>query len=248
MVRTNSSYVNRIRNKYNSITKIWDDSDRWHLWTRRQIEESILAVTGTFRRVENSDSVILDIGSAGLSYFSSDSFRIDVDIAEKSLTRCRYPVCANAEALPFAPAVADLTICVGPVINYCSLEEVINELARTTKPYGHLVLHVELSNSSEFLWSDAYCADAAFVTSFYKGPEHYWVYSDDYVRRILSIHGFVIEKTRYFHILSSLAYRLTGRANLSSYLAIADRVLGRISLCGLIADSAIYFAYREVQS
>jgi hypothetical protein len=51
----------------------------------------------------------------------------------------------------------------------------LNEFAAITKDQGLLVLRVELSNSSEFLGSKAYRADAAFVTTFYKGAEQYWV-------------------------------------------------------------------------
>jgi SAM-dependent methyltransferase len=242
------SYVARIRRKYNEIAEIWDRSDLWHDWSKRQIESEMLTVAAEFRRIQTDASVILDVGSAGRSYFPTECVRIDIDIAERTLANCAYPVCANAEALPFGPAISDLTVCVGPVINYCSLEEVVNELRRSTKKGGRLVLHVELSNSWEFSGSEAHRADAAFVTSFYKGPEQYWVYSDGYVRRTLASNGFLIERTRYFHILSSLAYRVTGRANLSSYLGIADRLLGRISLCGLMADSAIYVARRTSRS
>jgi SAM-dependent methyltransferase len=247
MQRTESSYVSRIRQKYNGIEEIWDGSDRWHFWIKRQIEGALLDKSKEFSPAESGDCVVLDVGSAGRNYFPSNCFRIDVDIAEKSLRSSKHPVCANAEILPFAAALADLTICVGPVVNYCSLEEVVSELARLTKPNGSLVLHVELSNSWEYFATNAYRADVAFVTSFYKGPERYWVYSNNYVRRVLGSHRFRITKVRYFHILSSFAYRLTGCPNLSSRLAIADRIVGGFSLCGSIADSAIYFAHREAR-
>jgi hypothetical protein len=100
------------------------------------------------------------------------------------------------ETLPFASAIADLAVCVGPVVNYCSLEEVVSELADSTKSNGSLILHVELSNSWEHFGSKAYRADAAFVTSFYRGSENYWVYSDSYVRRVLASYDFLLTDTR----------------------------------------------------
>jgi hypothetical protein len=245
MQRSEPTYVDRVRKKYNGIDEIWDTSDRWHFWTKRQIEQVLAAAGREFLKKTSGNGVILDVGSAGHAYFPSSCFRIDVDIAENSLSSCTHPVCANAEALPFASAISDLTVCVGPVVNYCSLEEVISELARSTKVDGSLILHVELSNSWEHFGSKAYCADAAFVTSFYRGAESYWVYSDSYVRRVLANYGFRITGTRYFHILSSLAYRLIGRPNLSSYFGIADQVLGVLSVFGSIADSAIYLGRRE---
>lgn len=245
MQRSEPAYVDRVRKKYNSIDEIWEASDRWHSWTKRQIEQVLVAAGRAFLKEPSGDRVILDVGSAGHAYFPSSCFRIDIDIAENSLRSCKHPVCANAEALPFASVIADLTVCVGPVINYCSLEEVVSELARSTKSNGSLILHVELSNSWEYFGSKAYCADAAFVTSFYRGSESYWVYSDSYVRRVLASYGFFLTDARYFHILSSLAYRLIGRPNVSSYFGIADRVLGGLSIFGSIADSAIYLARRE---
>lgn len=245
MQRSEPAYVDRIRRKYNGIDEIWEASDRWHLWTKRQIEQVLVAAGREFLKEISGDGVILDVGSAGHAYFPASCFRIDIDIAENSLRSCKHPVCANAEALPFASAIADLTVCVGPVVNYCSLEEVVSELARSTKSNASLVLHVELSNSWEYFGSKAYCADAAFVTSFYRGLESYWVYSDSYVRRVLANYGFLVTGARYFHIVSSLAYRLIGRPNVSSYFGIADQVLGGLSIFGSIADSAIYLARRE---
>lgn len=245
MQRSEPAYVERIRQKYNAIHEIWEASDRWHLWTRQQIQQFLITAGREFSKGPSDNRVILDVGSAGHAYFPSSCFRVDVDIAENSLRSCAHPVCANAEALPFASAIADLTVCVGPVVNYCSLEEVVSELARSTKLNGSLILHVELSNSWEYFGSKAYCADAAFVTSFYRGSETYWVYSDSYVRRVLDIYSFVLTDVRYFHILSSFAYRLIGRPNVAAYFGIADRVLGRLSIFGSIADSAIYLARRE---
>ena len=197
-----------------------------------------------FAQEQTANSLVLDLGSAGHAYFSTDCMRVDVDLADTMLTRCPQAVCASIEALPFKDNIAYLVLCVGPVVNYCSLEESINELARITKLNGRLILHVELSNSYEFLVSKSYRADAAFVTSFYKGVENYWVYSNAYVRRILDINGFLIQRVRYFHILSSLFYRMTGLANFSARLAPADPLFSWISACGSIADSAIFVCRR----
>ena len=153
MQRSEPAYVDRIRKKYNNIDEIWEASDRWHSWTRRQIEQVLVEAGNEFLKQTSSEGVILDVGSAGHAYFPSSCFRIDIDIAENSLRSCKHPVCANAEALPFASAIADLAVCVGPVVNYCSLEEVVSELADLTKSNGSLILHVELSNSWEHFGS-----------------------------------------------------------------------------------------------
>ena len=242
---TDSSYVARIRRKYNEIRQIWDRADRWHARVRQEIEEEIRLVEKDFALIHTSKSVVIDVGSAGNSYFEPRCLRIDVDVADRSLFGALHAVCANAEMLPFRRQSADLILCVGPVINYCSLDEVVSELASVTKPSGILVLHVELSNSWEYLGTRAWRTDVAFVRSFYKGAEDYWVYSDSYVRRALATYGFSIARVRYFHMLSSLAYRITGQANLSAPLAWADVFFRQLPFCGSIADSAIFVARRE---
>jgi hypothetical protein len=243
-MRTQPAYLERIRKKYNEIGDVWDKADRWHAWSKRQIEEEMLAVSRQFAAGSDNSSLILDVGSGGYSYFSSTWPRIEVDIAEARLRHSKWAVCASAESLPLPPEISDLTICVGPVVNYCSLEEALSEFAAVTKKRGLLVLHIELSNSWEFLGSKAYRADAAFVTTFYKGAEQYWVYSNEFVQRMLVAYGFEIERVRYFHILSSLVYRLSRSPNLSSYFAIVDVFVRRFWMTPQVADSAIFVCRR----
>ena len=243
-MRTPPTYLARIRKKYNEIGEVWEKTDRWHAWSKRQIEEEMRAVAQEFAATDNSSSLIVDVGSGGCSYFSSIGRRIEIDIAESRLRQSGWAICASAESLPLLPKISDLTICVGPVINYCSLEEAVSELASVTKHQGILVLHVELSNSSEFIGSKAYRGDAAFVTTFYKGVEQYWVYSNNFVRRMLRAYGFKIERVRYFHILSSLSYRLSRSPNLSSYLSVFDVLVRNLPMSAEIADSAIFVCRR----
>lgn len=243
-MRTQPAYLARIRKKYNEIGEVWDKTDRWHAWSRRQIEKEMLAVSRQITSRSEKDGLIVDVGSGGYSYFDFIGSRVEVDIAEARLRRSKWPVCASAENLPLRPGISDLTICVGPVVNYCSLEESLSEFAAVTKDQGLLVLHVELSNSWEFFGSKAYRADAAFVTTFYKGTEQYWVYSNDFVKRMLAAYGFKIERARYFHILSSLAYRVSRSPNLSSYFAAVDALVRNFWMVPQVADSAIFVCRR----
>jgi hypothetical protein len=245
MVPIENSYLARVRRKYNESGDIWDRRDRWHDWTRRQIEAEMINVSKAFSVESSEKSLVVDVGSAGHAYFRPSCPRVDVDIAEARLTHCALALCASLEALPLRPAISSLTICVGPVVNYCSLEEGISELARITKAAAQLVLHVELSNSWEFFGTKAYRDDAAFVTTFYKGKEQYWVYSDSYVRRTLELYGFAITRVRYFHLLSGLVYRLSRRANLASIFARVDRFFAGPLRLGSMADSAIYVCRRQ---
>lgn len=239
------AYRSRIRSQYNKIEEVWDPSDRWHAWMRRAIEREMKWLATGFKIDSSGSSLVVDVGSGGEPYSLAGVRRIDVDIAESRLTRCKNGICANIENLPLKSKISDLTVCVGPVVNYCSLEEAVSELARVTKPGCRLVLHVELSNGSEYLGTNAYRADAAFVTTFYKGETTQWVYSDSYVRRVLSQNGLAIDRVRYFHMLSSFLLRLTRRPNFAARMAPLDFVLSRIPVVRGFADNAIFVCRRN---
>ena len=78
------SYLDRIRRKYNEIGDVWDKTDRWHAWSKRQIEDEMFAVAQQFK-MGGENRLIVDVGSGGHSYFDSNSTRIEVDIAEARL-------------------------------------------------------------------------------------------------------------------------------------------------------------------
>lgn len=151
MGRTEAAYRERIRSKYNAITDIWGGADRWHAWTRHQIERSMRLTLRNYLPQIGADPLVIDVGSGGDSYGIDVTKRIDIDIAEHLLRTNGWSVCANGEALPIKSDLADLVVCVGPVINYCSFEETLSEMARVLRSQRFIVLHVELSNSWEFL-------------------------------------------------------------------------------------------------
>ncbi len=244
MARDDAVYRDQVRAKYNGIASIWGAADPWHAWSHRQISAIMASVRASFAKA-GSDALVVDVGSAGETYGLAPGRRIDIDIAERHLAGAGWRLCANAEALPLRDQISDLTICVGPVINYCSLDEALSELARITKPGGRLVLHVELSNSWEFVGREGYRADAAFIETFYKGTEAMWVYSDAFVRRLACTNGLRLRSVRYFHLMSSLIYRLSGRPEAGARVAWTDALLRWAPGIGQVADSAIYVFRRE---
>ena len=151
-------------------------------------------VGADFRTRATCESLVVDVGSAGDSYTLTGIQRVDVDIAEARLAHCELGVCGNIESLPLQSEISDLTVCIGTVLNYCSLAEAISELTRLTKFGARLILHVELSNGFEYFGTRNYRADAAFVKTFYKGGEKLWIYSDSYVRRLFNQNGLSIER------------------------------------------------------
>ena len=244
-MRTDPGYVARVRDKYNAIEDVWRDADPWHAWSRSRIKAELALVAAEFERRLGGAGLVIDVGSAGDPYLRAGIETVDVDVAERGLRGRPLPVCCNAETLALRTGIADLIVCVGPVVNYCSLEEVVDEAARISRPQADYVLHVELSNSFEFAGQHGWRSDVAFVRSFYRGEENYWVYSDAFARRILAQAGYKVRRVRYFHFASSLAYRVTGDVRLASRFAGLDRVLSRLPGCGSLADSAIYVCCRE---
>jgi hypothetical protein len=75
-MRTQPAYLERIRKKYNEIGEIWDGTDRWHAWSRRQIEQETLVVSRQFLARSDDSSLIVDIGSGGYSYFDPQCSRV----------------------------------------------------------------------------------------------------------------------------------------------------------------------------
>lgn len=237
-------YRDRVRTEYNQLPEIWDTSDRWHQWAKRQIESEMLTIK-TEVALDGPGSLVVDVGSAGNFYSFANVHRVDVDLAEKRIAGCPLAVCGNVEALPLQSQVADLTICVGSVLNYASLEEALFELHRVTKVGGTLIFQLELSNASEFIGTPAYTADAAFVSTFYRGEERLWVYSDSYVKRTLATTGLALCRVRYFHLLSSFFLRLTRRPDLAARIALFDWPWAKWRPAGRFADSGIYVCRRD---
>ncbi len=243
-MRTDSDFVARVRDKYNAIGDIWTSDDPWHAWSHHQIGAEMALVSAEHEHRYGLTGLIIDVGSGGNSYLSTDVTTVDVDVAERRLIGRPMAVCCSAETLALRDGVADLVVCVGPVINYCSLEEVVDECARVMRIGADLVLHVELSNSFEFAGRSEWGRDVAYVSSFYKGEENYWVYSDAFIRRVLVQSGFTLRRTRYFHFVSSVVYRLTGDACRATRFARVDRWISWIPGVGALADSAIYVCHR----
>src|SRR5579862_6973691 len=123
MLRTDRAYLTQIREKYRAGSRIWDPDDRWHSWSRRQIERELAIVAHDFDKVKEETRLVVDVGSGGEPYFKPKCRHLEIDLAEDRLRGDACSVCGNAEALPIASRSTDLIICVGPVINYCSLEE-----------------------------------------------------------------------------------------------------------------------------
>jgi SAM-dependent methyltransferase len=230
-------YRNSIRKKYNEIDQIWETEDKWHDRVHKEITAAVIRLKVLEPR---GHELIIDVGSGGEKYniLRSSSY-IQIDLAFDRLRGFGLAICADAHALPIRAGIADCVLCVGPVVNYCSLIETVSEISRVAKPGGWLILHVELSNSLEHAFSPAFGSRSALVTTFYRGEEKTWVYSKTSVFNALENAGFDVMHKRYFHVFSALAYRIFGDSNAAARWAVVDSWLNLIPGIGAISDSVI---------
>lgn len=232
-----ADYSGRVQAKYNAVADIYTDEDRWHAYMLARVKLSVERFSGML----NNPDIVIDIGSGGIRQNVPCSRYIQVDFALDRLAGQSLAVCADAHKLPFADRCADAVICVGAVASYCSLVDLVFEMARVAAQGAPMLLHVELSNTSELLFSPKYRADAAFVNTFYKGDEQLWMYSRKNVLRSLRSAGFEIVADEYSHIASALAYRITKDPNFSARFSWLDRPLNLIPGVGEFADNAFFF-------
>lgn len=241
MSASDPDYQKCVVQKYNRLTKIWADGDLWHA---RMREDIISAVRRAARYQKKPPGVVIDVGSGGLAQDIECLNYIQVDIAYQKLVGARFAVCADAQRLPFADNVADQVICVGSVVNYCSLFELVSELNRIARRGAHIILHAELSNSLELLFSKHFRSNATFLTTVYQGEERLWLYSRRNIRNALAAVGLRIVEERYFHILSALAQKVVRDRNRAARLTKLDRLIGRLSAIGAVADNVVFICER----
>jgi SAM-dependent methyltransferase len=242
MSAINPDYRKWVTDKYNNLDRIWAPNDLWH----SRMRDEILATIRRIRTLHPEPfDLVIDLGSGGFTQDIQCRKYIHVDLALRKIQGTACAVCADAHRLPFGNQIADCLVCVGSVINYCSLIEVINEIGRISKPGAMAVLHIELSNSLELLRTPHFRAEATFVKTAYQGEEFIWLYSRRNILATLVNSGFRIAFEVYLHTLTALAHRIVRDRNIAARLATFDRVIGRIPIVGEFADNAIFICVKS---
>jgi SAM-dependent methyltransferase len=225
-----------VQHNYARAGPIWDPADNWH----SRVHDEIQAAVGRFNRKHAAPSgVVLDVGSGGRPQAIPYGTYIQVDLVATRLIGQSMAVSADAHALPFPDNLADRVLCVGPVVNYCSLIEVMAELSRVCKPGGFALLHVELSNSLEYLFTPHWRAAATIVKTQFRGAESQWMYSHRILLQTLENAGFKVLDAHYFMTLAALANRAGLTRKAARRFARFDALLNRLPGVGEIADSVI---------
>ncbi len=235
-------FRNGVRTKYNSLVGIWDTDDSWHERVRLEIGRAVARLGELF---PGEHGLVADIGSGGNVQPIRSRAYLQADIASSKLAAWSLAVCADAQALPLRARCADVVLCLGPVVNYASLTEVVEELSRIAKPGAAILFHVELSNSLEYIFGKTFRATARPVHATFRGPDPCWVYSHRVVRAALEAAGLKIIEARYFHVLSALACRVGLNRGAATLLSKLDAAANLVPGIGGISDSVIFTCRKE---
>lgn len=183
----------------------WPADDTWHYVTHLIIEKF---VANWVDKYTYENSICLNIGS-GLSKYPVKGTLIQMDIISEYVESQPNYIVGSLEDIPIEDNSVEFIICVGSVLNYCDAIRSINEIKRVLKKNGKALIEFERSNSAEFLLTKDYGSDVFLKKYNYNNQEHLlWMYSEKYIKKILSHNGFRIENIYRFHILSSLMYKL----------------------------------------
>lgn len=236
---------NAVAARYNSLSVIWTEDDKWHLKTKERIDKFIKSV---FHKLSNSNSFkILNAGSAGYSYGLEEKNILHVDIADKHVAHLSNGIVANVEDLPLQNEQYDMVICVGSVLNYCDPIKVINEFSRVLKKKSYIILEFESSKTFEIIGEPQFNQNAAIVeTIFGEGEtEKLWYFSEKYIKRIMKSNNFYPILRRRTHIISPLFLKWGINENEAVKWSILDGVLSFIPFLNRFCSNVIYLFQRS---
>lgn len=211
-------YLNKddIKNFYNIIPDVWANTP-WYKYSQKVINSCIQDL-----HIQKND-LILNAGSGGNTYGLTIGKMIHLDIAENKLMGIPNSCVGSIENIPFDNNIFDVTICVGSVLNYCDCVKSISELLRTLKKDGVLLLEFESSWSYEYIKKPFYKQDVALISTNYIENNHkQWLFSPQYVKKIISSCGGIIKGEIGYHLLSGLVANFTNKDSICCKLTPFD--------------------------
>jgi Methyltransferase domain len=227
-----------VAKKYNSIEVIWDVSDKWHLWTKRMINDFIknsLVITPNYQNIQ-----ILNAGSAGYSYGLDEKNILHIDIAKDRISHLPNSLVADIHKIPIQENYFGLIICVGSVINYCEPMIVMEEFNRLLSSNGHLILEFENSYTLELLGKSSFNKKATLIDTFYKSkPEKIWFFSEAYIKELAELSGLKLLSIRRCHIISPLVYRIFKNERFAARFGVLDELLSSIPVLKRFSSNTI---------
>lgn len=201
-----------IQNFYNKHIDCWA-VDLFSQMTTAFIDKYVYRVINRL----DSKAVLLNAGSGGKQY-ETDIMQVHLDIAEKTLEGIENAYVGNIIDMPFQNNTFDCIICVGTVINYCEAEKALKEMARVSKNDAILILEYERSGSGLVMHEFRNKDRIVFCHTYFNEPHSNFLYSDSYIRELLTQNGFMIKQTKRFNttipvmemfVSEKVAHRLT---------------------------------------
>lgn len=237
---------NAVIKKYNSLEKIWDPEDKWHIITYRMIKKFIWNSLKIIRFSNNF--IILNAGSSGNNYDIQEDYNIfHIDIASRNLNSCKNSMIGNIENIPLRNNSFDLILCVGSVLNYCDPLLVMNEFSRITKSNGFLIIEFENSRTFELVGTHDFNKGVTFVETFYNGEkENIWYFSENFILSLAELFSYNVIKKQRCHILSPLFYRFIKNETAASKFASLDRFCLSIPILRNFSSNSIFLLQKTI--
>jgi SAM-dependent methyltransferase len=155
-VRPDSKEISAV---YDRIHASERREDAWHERSTRIINGFLSA------RVNTLKPLIINLGAGDISYPPLVK-TLHVDTSIRALRHHVRSIAGDAHALPFKAACFSGAVCVGSVINYVAVADVLQELHALLRPGGTLILEYERVPST------AASPDIAARRVSYRGEPH----------------------------------------------------------------------------
>ena len=238
----NGAIKEHARRLYSGMESPWPTSNRWSTHTHTSITTLIAKHV---RPLLQPGHRILNVGSFGNSYGLQAALHVHTDIVLEPLLAAPQACVADAERLPFKDEIFDIVLCVGSVINYCSAAEVVRQLARVTRPGGHIALEFETSDSFEFMFSGDFAKDVTVVETFYNGVlEKIRVYGRGYIEAALRTYELRPFSRETFHTVSPLAYRLLADEQAAAKYGLLDKLVRYVPIIRNLSANVFVMAQK----
>jgi hypothetical protein len=240
----NEISTEEIAQKYNEIDVIWNEKDKWHLRTKKMINDFVV---NSFKSISNfKDLKILNAGSAGYSYGLDEKNILHIDIANDKISHLPNSLVIDIHNLSKISEKFDMVMCVGSVINYCDPIKVITEFSKILKDKGYIILEFENSHTLELAGTSSFNKKAVLIKSFYNGkPEKIWFFSESYIKELLELSGFKMLSVKRCHIFSPLVYRIYSKENFASYFGKLDSFLSYIPFLRRFSSNTIFLFVKK---
>lgn len=220
--------LNSVKKMYNEMSEIWPNDDKWYQYTYLQTSEFLTHISSKYQFT--NEMKILNAGSGGNTYNLS-GIHYHVDIAEQKIKNLPNSYVGNIENLMFEDNIFDVCICVGSVINYCDAFVAITEMVRVLKKGGFLILDFDQSHSFEFLGTSSFKKATDIIETFNSGyVDKTWIYSPEYIYKILKQRKIQICDIKKYHMLSPLFYRITHDENRAAKYTKYDKYISHIPI------------------